>query len=172
MYSCALWDEAEGGVRGDLELGPTPGDLESAQRRKIHHVLRAARVKPGHRILEFGSGWGGLAIEVSTLSIRISFIMINPQAARCFGCEVDTLTLSIEQKRLAEERIQEAGLQDHIRVHLMDYREIPADFEKAFDAFISVEMLEVSIILVDHFGFVLIINHQLACWSEILQSVL
>jgi cyclopropane-fatty-acyl-phospholipid synthase len=68
MYSCALWGEAEGGVRGDLELGPTPGDLESAQRRKIHHILRAARVKPGHRILEFGSGWGGLAIEVSTLS--------------------------------------------------------------------------------------------------------
>ena len=64
MYSCALWSEAEGGVRGDLEIGPSPGDLEAAQLRKIHHVLRAARVKPGHRILEFGSGWGGLAIEV------------------------------------------------------------------------------------------------------------
>jgi len=51
-------------VRGDLEMGPTPGDLEAAQLRKIRHVLRAARVKPGHRILEFGSGWGGLAIEV------------------------------------------------------------------------------------------------------------
>lgn len=65
MYSCALWSDAEGGVRGDLENGPTPGDLEAAQRRKIHHVLRKARVQPGHRILEFGSGWGGLAIEVS-----------------------------------------------------------------------------------------------------------
>ena len=64
MYSCALWSEAEGGVRGDLEMGPTPGDLEAAQMRKIHHVLDAARVKPGDRILEFGSGWGGLAIEV------------------------------------------------------------------------------------------------------------
>jgi len=62
MYSCALWSEAEGGVRGDLEVGQTPGDLE-VQRRKIHHVLRTARVKTGHRILEFGSGWG-LAIEV------------------------------------------------------------------------------------------------------------
>ena len=65
MYSCALWSEAEGGVRGDLEFGPTPGDLEVAQLRKLHHVLRKARVQPGHRILEFGSGWGGLAIEVS-----------------------------------------------------------------------------------------------------------
>ena len=64
MYSCALWSEAEGGVRGDLEMGPTPGDLEAAQLRKIHHVLDAARVKPGSRILEFGSGWGGLSIEV------------------------------------------------------------------------------------------------------------
>ena len=64
MYSCALWSEAEGGVRGDLEMGPSPGDLEAAQLRKIHHVLDAARVKPGNRILEFGSGWGGLAIEV------------------------------------------------------------------------------------------------------------
>jgi len=64
MYSCALWSEAEGGLRGDLEDGPTPGDLEAAQLRKIHHVLQKARVKPGHRILEFGSGWGGLAIEV------------------------------------------------------------------------------------------------------------
>jgi cyclopropane fatty-acyl-phospholipid synthase-like methyltransferase len=67
MYSCALWSEAEGGVRGDLEMGPTPGDLEAAQRRKIHHVLRTARVKRGNRILEFGSGWGGLAIEVRVL---------------------------------------------------------------------------------------------------------
>ena len=67
MYSCALWDDEEGGVRGDLDMGPMPGDLEAAQRRKIHHVLRQARVKPGDRILEFGSGWGGLAIEVNIL---------------------------------------------------------------------------------------------------------
>lgn len=72
MYSCGLWSEAEGGVRGDLEMGPTPGDLEAAQLRKIRHVLRAARVKPGHRILEFGSGWGGLAIEVIDNSRFIS----------------------------------------------------------------------------------------------------
>jgi cyclopropane-fatty-acyl-phospholipid synthase len=66
------------------------------------------------------------------------------QAARTCGCEVDTLTLSIEQKRLAEERIREAGLQDLIRVHLMDYRDIPKEFEKKFDAFVSIEMVEVN----------------------------
>lgn len=64
MYSCALWGDAEGGVNGDLECGPQLGDLEAAQKRKLHHVLRKARVKPGDRLLEFGSGWGGLAIEV------------------------------------------------------------------------------------------------------------
>ncbi|KAG8218257.1 Mycolic acid cyclopropane synthetase-domain-containing protein [Butyriboletus roseoflavus] len=126
MYSCGLWSDAEGGVRGDLINGPFPGDLESAQLRKIRYVLTAAKVRPGDRILEFGSGWGGMAIE----------------AARTFGCEVDTLTLSKEQKALAEERVKAAGLQDRIRVHLMDYREIPAEFEKAFDAFVSIEMLE------------------------------
>ena len=64
MYSCALWDESEGGVRGDLERGSRPGELEAAQLRKIRYVLKKARVKPGDRLLEFGSGWGGLAIEV------------------------------------------------------------------------------------------------------------
>jgi cyclopropane-fatty-acyl-phospholipid synthase len=53
------------------------------------------------------------------------------------------LTLSKEQKSLAEERIKEAGLERRIRVHLLDYRDIPAEFEKAFDAFVSIEMLEV-----------------------------
>jgi cyclopropane fatty-acyl-phospholipid synthase-like methyltransferase len=54
-----------------------------------------------------------------------------------------TLALSIEQKRLAEERIPEAGLQDLVRVHLMDYRDTPKEFEKKFDAFVSIEMIEV-----------------------------
>lgn len=54
------------------------------------------------------------------------------------------MTLSVEQKALAEERVKAAGLEGKIRVHLMDYREIPPEFEKAFDAFISIEMLEVN----------------------------
>ncbi|KAI0357092.1 cyclopropane-fatty-acyl-phospholipid synthase [Trametes cingulata] len=127
MYSCALWGDEEGGVRGDLlGKGSSPLDLEAAQMRKIHHVLRTARVKPGDRLLEFGTGWGALAIE----------------AAASYGCEVDTLTLSVEQKMLAEERIKARGLVGRVRVHLMDYRDIPAEFEHQFDAFVSIEMLE------------------------------
>lgn len=71
MYSCALWSSAEGGVRGDLqpEGRDIANDLETAQLRKIHHVLAKARLRPGYRVLEFGSGWGSLAIEVSCPSI-------------------------------------------------------------------------------------------------------
>ncbi|KAK0436061.1 Mycolic acid cyclopropane synthetase-domain-containing protein [Desarmillaria tabescens] len=108
------------------EMIPTPGDLEAAQQRKIHHVLCQACLKPGYRVLEFSSGWGGLVIE----------------AASTFGCTIDTLMLSIKQKRLAEERIAAAGLSDKIHVHLLDYRDIPSEWENAFDAFVSVEMLE------------------------------
>jgi cyclopropane-fatty-acyl-phospholipid synthase len=66
MYSCALWSDEEGGFRGDLLPTARSSDLETAQLRKIHHVLAMARVKPGMKVLEFGSGWGGMAIEVSS----------------------------------------------------------------------------------------------------------
>lgn len=68
MYSCALWSDEEGGLRGDLLPTARPFDLETAQLRKIHHVLTMARVKPGMRVLEFGSGWGAMAIEVGQAS--------------------------------------------------------------------------------------------------------
>lgn len=48
------------------------------------------------------------------------------------GCTVDTLTLSIEQKVLAEARIAAAGLTDHITVHLLDYRSLPETFKCVF----------------------------------------
>ena len=55
---------------------------------------------------------------------------------------MDTLTLSVEQKMLAEERVRERGLVGRVRVHLLDYRDIPQDWKHAFDAFVSIEMLE------------------------------
>lgn len=59
------------------------------------------------------------------------------------GCTVDTLTLSIEQKALAEERIAAEGFKDKVRVHLLDYRKLPVEFEHQFDAFVCIEMVEV-----------------------------
>ncbi|KAJ6489610.1 S-adenosyl-L-methionine-dependent methyltransferase [Mycena vitilis] len=125
QYSCPIWSDNEGGVRGDLEGHRKPGDLEAAQATKINYILRKARLKSGGRLLEIGSGWGSIAI-----------------AAAEMGCTVDTLTLSIEQKQLAELRIKEAGFSSQIRVHLMDYRDMPPHFKGAFDACVSLEMLE------------------------------
>ncbi|PBK66981.1 S-adenosyl-L-methionine-dependent methyltransferase [Armillaria solidipes] len=125
QYSCPIWSDEEGGVRGDLTGRRSRGDLERAQQRKIEYVLKKARILPGHRVLEIGSGWGSLAI-----------------AAAEMGCSVDSLTLSIEQKVLAEERVKKAGFESQIRIHLMDYRKMPPSFEKAFDACIALEMVE------------------------------
>ncbi|KZT20628.1 cyclopropane-fatty-acyl-phospholipid synthase [Neolentinus lepideus HHB14362 ss-1] len=134
MYSCALWGPEEGGPAGDLDLALSAHekqayfDIERAQLRKIHHVLRKARVGRGDKLLEVGSGWGAMAIV----------------AARDYGCTVHTLTLSVEQQKLAQQRIRAAGVADRATVHLMDYRDVLArpEWKHAFDAFVSVEMVE------------------------------
>ncbi|KAI0770009.1 cyclopropane-fatty-acyl-phospholipid synthase [Fomes fomentarius] len=101
--------------------------LEAAQYRKLHHIIRKADIRPGHRVLEIGSGWGSMSLLItSTIP----------------GTTVDTLTLSTQQAELARQRAADAGLSDRIRVHLMDYRDMPAEWEGAFDRLISVEMVE------------------------------
>ena len=91
---------------------------------------------------------GAFRVCAARISAAVLTRSSRTQAAASYGCEVDTLTLSKEQKREAEMRVEaevrkgtiKAGA---IRVHLCDYRECPAEFEGAFDAFVSVEMLEV-----------------------------
>ena len=95
--------------------------LEDAQVRKIERLLDRAGVGPGTRLLEIGSGWGELAIR----------------AARR-GATVRTITLSVEQKALAERRIAAAGLADRVTVDLCDYRAVAG----SYDAVVSVEMVE------------------------------
>ncbi|EMD41292.1 hypothetical protein CERSUDRAFT_78947 [Gelatoporia subvermispora B] len=125
MYSCAIWGEEENGVRGDLTVGPTPGDLEAAQLRKIRHILKKARLRPGDHLLEIGSGWGGMSLEAARM-----------------GCTVDTVTLSSEQKAMTERRAAAEGLSERIRVHLCDYRELPRELAGTCDALVSCEMIE------------------------------
>ena len=104
-----------------------PGDdLRTAQLRKIDGILDLARVGPDMRILEIGSGWGALAIR----------------AASERGARVTTLTLSQEQKALAEQRIAAAGVSDRVEVVLQDYRDHAAATGGAYDAVVSVEMIE------------------------------
>lgn len=96
--------------------------LASAQHRKIDLLLDAARVGPGSKVLEIGTGWGELAIRA---------------AAR--GARVRTVTISTEQRALALQRIAEHGVADRVTVELQDYREIPPS---KYDAVLSVEMIE------------------------------
>jgi cyclopropane-fatty-acyl-phospholipid synthase len=64
MYSCAFFPETTGGVRGDIDNPWSEDHLDIAQMHKLHMILYKARVQPGDRVLEFGTGWGSLAIEV------------------------------------------------------------------------------------------------------------
>ncbi|KAI8821449.1 Mycolic acid cyclopropane synthetase-domain-containing protein [Fimicolochytrium jonesii] len=135
MYSCPIWKTVPTGTESLRKDGPEedPEDtLEQAQYRKVHAMLDMAHIKPGHHILEFGTGWGTLAIE----AVR-----------RYPGSKVVSLTLSKEQKILAEDRIAAAGLSNSITVLLCDYRNLkPTDYLPAgkttFDRIVSIEMLE------------------------------
>jgi cyclopropane-fatty-acyl-phospholipid synthase len=108
-YSCALFKQDE-------------QTLEAAQVEKIRELIKKAELKPSDHVLEIGCGWGALAIT----------------AAREIGCRVTGITLSEEQKHLAEERIRAAGLSHLIEIKLIDYRLV----EGQFDKIISVEMIE------------------------------
>jgi cyclopropane-fatty-acyl-phospholipid synthase len=59
-------------------------------------------------------------------------------AAATSGCRVTTITISQEQKALAERRVREAGLEDQVEVLLCDYRQVRGRFDKI----VSIEMFE------------------------------
>ncbi|KAK3319228.1 cyclopropane-fatty-acyl-phospholipid synthase [Apodospora peruviana] len=116
-YSCPIWKPTPAGT--DCEE-----NLYDAQMTKLHRYIEGAKIKSTDHVLEIGSGWGSFAIE----------------AVRTTGCRVTTLTLSKEQKVLAEERIEKAGFSDRIEVLLKDYRAL--DTDKPFDKIVSIEMIE------------------------------
>ncbi len=63
-------------------------------------------------------------------------------AVREFGAQVDTITISIEQLHAVREQIEKAGLTSSINVHYLDYRNLPASFHHAFDAVVSIGVME------------------------------
>ncbi|KAG1745906.1 CFS1-like protein [Suillus paluster] len=111
----------------DCCLSPSEDPLYEAQLRKLKHIIDKAKISSDQRVLEIGSGWGSMAIAI---------------AQTYLGTTVDTLTLSVQQQALATERIRDAGLQDRVTVHLMDYRAMPSSWKAYFDRVISVEMIE------------------------------
>lgn len=96
--------------------------LEAAQHRKITALLDRLNLQPGSKLLEIGCGWGGLA-EV---------------AASEYSADVTGITLSVEQKAYADDRMAKAGLADKARFEICDYRDVIG----RYDAVASVEMVE------------------------------
>ena len=100
-----------------------PGiDLEEAQRAKRGHIANKLLLKPGQRVLDIGSGWGGLALDLAEQA----------------GVEVTGLTLSEEQLKVARRRAVERGLEDRVHFELQDYRQHRGNY----DRIVSVGMFE------------------------------
>lgn len=109
QYSCAYFS------RPDMSL-------EEAQAAKKAHIAAKLTLQPGMKVLDIGSGWGGMAMTL----------------AKDHGADVTGVTLSQEQLSLARERAAAAGLSDKVRFELTDYR----DVRQPFDRIVSVGMLE------------------------------
>lgn len=108
-YSCAYF------------LSPDDS-IATAQRNKLRHIAAKLMLKPGQKVLDIGSGWGGMAMYL----------------AEHAGVDVTGVTLSVEQQALATKRAAERGLSDRVRFLLKDYREVTGKF----DRIVSVGMFE------------------------------
>ncbi|MEJ6511611.1 MAG: cyclopropane-fatty-acyl-phospholipid synthase family protein [Actinomycetota bacterium] len=96
--------------------------LEEGSVAKLDRLCRMIDIRPGDRVLEIGTGWGGFAIHAATR----------------FGAHVTTTTISAEQFIYAKERVAAAGLEDQITVLGDDYR----DLSGSWDRLVSIEMIE------------------------------
>jgi len=116
QYSCAYWPQKPDGDEMTLD---------EAQIAKLAHIAAKLDLQPGHRVVEIGCGWGGLAMYL----------------ARHFDVHITGITLSEEQTKLARERIEAAGLSDRIEIKLIDYRDFAKSGEQ-FDRLVSIAMFE------------------------------
>ena len=109
QYSCAYFT--------------TPRDtLEQAQAQKKRHIAAKLLLRPGLRVLDIGSGWGGMARFLA-------------QAA---DVSVTGLTLSTEQLSYAKTETANAGMDDKVTFHLRDYRHETGRYDRV----VSVGMFE------------------------------
>ena len=97
-------------------------DLEIAQRNKFQELINLMNIKDGNKVLEIGCGWGGFA-EI---------------AAKEYKCNVVGITLSNEQAKFAQRRMQENQLSNLVDIRIEDYR----DVQGSFDKIVSIEMFE------------------------------
>jgi cyclopropane-fatty-acyl-phospholipid synthase len=109
QYSCAYFED---GVTS----------LEEAQLAKKRHLAAKLHIEPGMKVLDIGSGWGGLGLYL----------------AETCGARVTGVTLSQEQHKLSNERAQQRGISERVEFKLLDYRLL----NEKFDRIVSVGMFE------------------------------
>lgn len=109
QYSCAYFE--------------TPGDsLEMAQQAKMRHIAKKLLLAPGQRVLDIGSGWGGLSMHL----------------AETAHVSTHGITLSTEQLAYASQAAKQRGLSNICEFELRDYRET----EEQYNRIVSVGMFE------------------------------
>ena len=108
-YSSAIFEQGD-------------NSLEMAQLAKYASMVDQMGAQPGDHILEIGCGWGGFA----------------EYAAKERGLKVTGLTISKEQLKYAQDRMERNGLQDLVELKLQDYR----DETGSYDGIASIEMFE------------------------------
>ena len=108
-YSCGIFKDNE-------------TTMQEASIEKLDRLCRKLNLNENDSILEIGTGWGSLAIH----------------AAKNYGCQITTTTISDAQYSLAKNKIIKEGLQDKITIIKEDYRNLTGKFDKI----ISIEMIE------------------------------
>ncbi len=96
--------------------------LETAQNNKINHIIKKLNLKPNQKVLDIGSGWGSLAIEI----------------AKKTQCQVVGITLSESQFEYSKKKAKQMNMGNQVEFRLCDYREV----KEKFDRIISVGMFE------------------------------
>ena len=109
QYSCGYFETPE-------------ATLDDAQLAKKRHLAAKLSVRRGDRVLDIGSGWGGLGLYLAEMT----------------GANVTGITLSTEQLRTSNARAAEKNLTQSAKFFLEDYRDIPGPF----DRIVSVGMFE------------------------------
>lgn len=97
--------------------------LEEAQAEKFDLVARKLDLRTGQRLLDVGSGWGGMVLH----------------AAREYGVRALGVTLSRQQAEWGKRAVDEAGLGDLVEIRHADYRDV---LEQDFDAVSSIGLTE------------------------------
>jgi cyclopropane-fatty-acyl-phospholipid synthase len=108
QYSCAYFTEG--------------ASLEEAQLAKKRHLAAKLAISEGQRVLDIGSGWGGLGLYLAKIA----------------HCEVTGVTLSQEQLKISQERAAREGLSRVARFEFKDYRKVGGQY----DRIVSVGMFE------------------------------